>query len=206
VIPFSVVIPTRGDVDLTEIIASYDGIADEVICWDNSKRKDLSVYARYAMIEEARNDLMLTQDDDVIVSNPQAIVDEWDTYAAVNQTRDHVVCNMPPEFRAQPFYKEHALVGFGGVFHRDAPKRAFERWADYHWTQDGSSPAELHPHGDFFHRRCDVVFTALTPRVLVDVPIRNLPYYDAPNRSWRQKNHFSERKKMLKLALQVRDA
>ena len=44
--------------------------------WDNSSA-DLSVYGRYAAIEDARGDLIYVQDDDVIVSDPQAIVDAW---------------------------------------------------------------------------------------------------------------------------------
>jgi hypothetical protein len=215
---------TRGDVDMSPII---DSLPEEweIIVWNNGARRvysgrsgrdvapkaglfpgidytvhDLSVYGRYAAVEYALNDLIFVMDDDVIVSDPQSIVDEWDAYAAVNQTRDHVVCNMPEAHRSQPFYKEHALVGFGAVFHRDAPTRAFDGFF-------AALKGQYFIHNmDWFYRRCDVVFTALTPRVLVDVPIRNLPYYDAPNRSWKQKDHFRERKEMLRLALQVRDA
>jgi hypothetical protein len=193
-----------------------------------SEYPDLSVYGRYAAIEHAQNDLIYVQDDDCIVSDPRSIVHAWliaqrecresswdpqklwqgtpnpGDLAAISKG-EHVACNMPANFR-HSFYQEHALVGFGAVFHRDAPKRAFERWADYHWTQDGSAPPDLHPHGEFFHRTCDIVFTALTPRVLVDVPYDDLPWASAENRMWKQPTHREERQRMLDLVKQVRDA
>ena len=36
----------------------------EIVVWDNSKRPDLSVYGRYAAIEECKNDIIFTMDDD----------------------------------------------------------------------------------------------------------------------------------------------
>ena len=205
---FSVVIPTRGDVDLTEIIASYDNIADEVLIWDNSKREDLSVYGRCAMIAEARNDLIVTQDDDCIISDPMAIVDAWwdkwhyaENYHPMGGDKG-VVCNMPPEFR-HDLYTEHALVGFGAVFHRDAPKRAFTRMAQATKTIHTGGPRLDEVYA--FNRTCDVAFTTLTPRVLVDVPRRNLWWAEDTTRMYRQANHVHERQKMLELCLQIRD-
>lgn len=209
---FSVVIPTRGDQDLAPIIESYDGIADEVLIWDNSVRDDLGVYGRYAMIEEARNGLILTQDDDCVVSDPQAIVEVWkDAWQAGIQGRagalqfhaaadEHIVCNMPPEFR-HDFYRDHALVGFGAVFHRDAPEQAFRRleeadpFVTHLSVEDAPTP---------FVRTCDIVFTALTPRVLVDVPKENLPWATDEARMYRQPEHVAERSRMLELVRKVR--
>jgi hypothetical protein len=59
---------------------------------------------------------------------------------------------------------------------------------------------------DFWHRTCDIVFTALTPRVLVDVPYEDLPWASAENRMWKQPTHREERGRMLELVRQVRDA
>lgn len=187
---------------------------------------DLAVYGRYAAIEHASGDLIYVQDDDVIVSDPERIVRTWSTAQRECQegswdpqklwigapnpgdlagisAGNHVVCNMPPEFR-HDFYREHALVGFGAVFHRDAPERAFERF--WNASDDlGTLSKETLRAGALFQRTCDVVFTALTPRVLVDVPIRHLPWYDAPTRMHKQPDHVGERARMLELALRVRD-
>jgi hypothetical protein len=146
------------------------------------------------------------------VSDPKALVRAWHESkdAAANDARAlwhespdnlreistgrHVVCNMPPEFR-HDFYTDHALVGFGACFHRDAPERAFKNWP-------------IWPGGDidFFHRTCDIVFTALTPRVLVDVPKTNLWWAEDESRMWRQPAHIEERTRMLELVKKVRDA
>jgi hypothetical protein len=219
------IVVTRGDVDLSPIFDSFiaAGFGEgQVYVWDNSKLEDLAVYGRYAAIEHAKTDLIYVQDDDVVLHHGsiEAIINAWlqganygiegpprtVTFVPVGvAARDVVVCNMPANFRARHFYDEHSLVGFGACFHRDAPRRAFGRWADYIWTQDGSAPDELHPTGEFFHRTCDIVFTGLTPRVLVDVPYDDLPWASADNRMWKQPTHQEERSRMLELVLKVRD-
>jgi hypothetical protein len=208
----SAVIVTRGDVDLTQIIDSLtDAGIPDVIVWDNSVREDVAVYGRYLGIEDAKHDLIYVQDDDVL-HTPDGIRemirahDPEGNLVVFDGPDSYVTCNMPANFRKQSFYAEHALVGFGAVFHRDLPREAFERWAHYHWTQDGSAPAELHPHGEFFHRRCDLVFTALTPRVLVDVLYEDMPWASAPNRMWMRPEHRDEGWQMLELTKKVRDA
>lgn len=215
------IIVTRGDHDLTPVLASLPE-EWEVLVWDNGKGThfrrhpggqvieglceipDLSVYGRYAAIAHTDAELIYVQDDDCVVSDPGAVVRSWNDVALelgeidrVN-TRDHVVCNMPPEFRHR-FYQDHALVGFGAAFHRDAPERAFQRWDQVPIGRDG-----LEPEMEIFRRTCDIVFTGLTPLVLVDVPVRNLPWaYDA-DRMYHQRGHLSERSAMLDLVRKVR--
>jgi hypothetical protein len=105
---------------------------------------------------------------------------------------------MPPEFR-HVFYTEHALVGFGSAFHRDAPGRAFDRFSPFYRSIYNETRSN-----DAFHRCCDVVFTGLTPRVLVDVPKTDLAYASAPNRMWKQPEHQGERQRMLDIVRRVR--
>lgn len=224
------IIVTRGDHDLGEILDSLPDEWERII-WDNhggimihknegdwrgdgppqpDNWADLSVYGRYAAIEYASHDLIYVQDDDCVVSDPQAIVDEWTTVREFNIAQHpgmpydrHVVCNMPSEFR-HGFYEEHALVGFGACFHRDAPARAFERFQlhEYGLTFPLTSPTEV----SWFHRTCDVLFTTLTPRVLVDIPKTNLPWAEGSDRMYRQQEHQAERGRMLETACRVRDA
>jgi hypothetical protein len=201
---------------------------------------DLSVYGRYAAIEYASHDLIYVQDDDVIVSDPQAIVDSfiWTRDCAKHgMTRlqetpsghfvwacdgehdnpptcvlDEVVCNMPPEFR--PHYDDSALVGFGACFHRDAPGRAFDRyakavaegWCPPHPSMWGKTSFPNPTQDESWLRCCDVVFTTLTPRVLVDVPKENREFAEGPDRMYRQPDHVGERARMLELVRKVRDA
>lgn len=208
----SAIIVTRGDqTDGVERIIDELPEEWEKLVWDNGALAlyaypppnrywnvdDLGVYGRYAAIEYVSNDLIYVQDDDCIVSDPQAIVNEWRAVERFNLDHhpgmpyaDHVVCNMPPEFR-HDFYRDHALVGFGAVFHRDAPARAFRRF-------QGCGSAAM------FQRTCDIVFTALTPLALVDVPVEHLPYAHDDNRMWRQPSHVGERAAMLELVRRAR--
>lgn len=211
------IIVTRGDVELDAIHDSIP-MGWETIVWNNGLElafrysapwqvqevipgKDVSVYGRYAAIEYASNDLIYVQDDDCVVSNPQALVDVWVEVSGATvglpPTWNQVVCNMPQEFR-HSFYEDHALVGFGAAFHRDAPTRAFDRFR--------SDPDGDWVEGWFFRRTCDIVFTALTPRVLVDVPRQDLPWFDDDNRMWKQSEHQAERARMLALMKGMRDA
>jgi hypothetical protein len=199
------IVVTKGDQDIRPVLASLPEEWEQVV-WDNSVERDLHVYGRYAAIERTDADLIYVQDDDCIVSDPQALVDAWDemrALAEIEQTPDpaaFVVCNMPPEFR-HDFYTEHALVGFGAVFHRDAPQRAFEKFQmdNYGLTFPLTSPTEV----SWFHRTCDIVFTALTPRVLVNVPVESLPYAYHYDRMYRQPEHQAERVRMLDLVRQI---
>ncbi len=223
---------TRGDVDMRPVLASLPDDW-EVLVYDNgrgiiSKRvlgtllakiivgdtlPDLKVYGRYHAVKWARDDLIYVQDDDCIVSDPQAITDQWATiYEESPMLRQvgHVVCNMPPEYRADPFYAEHSLVGFGAAFHRDIVRAAFSQmfygmvgidreessgWEPLiGWRDDGSIRYTLGSLAHF-HRTCDIVFTYLTQRVLVDVPHENLPYAYGDDRLYR--THVGERERML---------
>ena len=217
-IDVTAVLVTRGDVDLAPVLASLPP-AWEVIVWDNSVREDLAVYGRYAALEEVATALVYCQDDDCIVSDPQALVRAWheSRATAVNDARSllhespenlreiaqgrHVVCNMPARFR-HDFYVDHALVGFGAVFQRDAPARAFARW----FGTERSHRIDDTPEWSRFYRTCDIVFTGLTRRVLVDVPHEDREFASAPGRMWMSHGHVQERKEMLDLVRQVRDS
>lgn len=113
----------------------------------------------------------------------------------VPQHFHHVVCNMPSEFR-HDFYRHHALVGFGAVFHRGVVEPTFKRYL-------GATGYMTRMLNDEFLRTCDIPFTALNPRVLVDVPKRNLEWCDAPNRMWKQDTHQGERSRVLDRCLQL---
>lgn len=178
------VVVTRGDVELSEIEASLAPFG-EVAVWDNSIGDDLAVYGRYAALAEVESDVVYVQDDDVILplESLEALGDAYEP--------DVLVANMPARFR-HDFYRDHCLVGFGAVFDRDLPRYAFDRF-----------PVE---EGTAFLRTCDIVFTALTPRKLVDVAYRDMPWSSAPGRMWTTAGHVEERTRMLELVRQVRDA
>lgn len=179
----SAVIVTRGDVDLEPIIATIP-LAWDLVVWDNSRRENLCVYGRYAALQECEHEIVYVQDDDC-VTDPSAIVAAYDA--------GRIVANMPPEFRRR--YPDSCLIGFGAVFDRDLPARAFARYSTVKW------PARMTPD---FHRTCDVAFTALTERTLIDVPYWNLSHAYTAERMYRQAGHMQERRQMLKLVRMLR--
>lgn len=199
------IIVTRGDADLREPLHT---IPEEwqTLVWDNGSGRllersssgfysvvasdlpDLAVYGRYAALDYALNDVIYVQDDDVVVSEPVMIALAADALRfADGSLIDAVVCNMPQEFR-HDFYDEHALSGFGCAFPRSLPGRTFV------WFKDRATLDE-----DVFNRTCDIVFTGLTQRVLVDYPIRSLPIAHADNRMWKQTTHVGERTQVLEI-------
>lgn len=222
------VIPTRGDHDLQPIFESLPE-EWEIIVWVNgdgvrrpwrypagsfpciADAPNVGPHGRFAAIEYAAGDLIFVQDDDVIISDPQAIVDgllvEDQSWSYSNGVRvsgtggllmrvDHVVCNMPPQFR--PNYQDSALVGFGAAFHRDLPEKAFQRFFDHHTSMTRDDP--------LFLRESCRVFTTLTPRILVDIEKTDLPYASDEDRLWRQPGHVSSRDHILSLTREVRDS
>ena len=102
---------------------------------------------------------------------------------------------MPPAFR-HDFYDDHCLVGFGAVFERKLARDAFRRF----WAGRDSRDVDW----GWFSRTCDIVFTGRVPRILADVPYRNLPWATDDSRMYRQPEHVGERKRMLELVRSIR--
>lgn len=242
----SAIIPTRGDVDMRPVLASLP-VEWEVIVWDNSGAlfhywpngarsvhlnvgaldlglrpapelvPNLGPHARFAAIAYATGDVIYVQDDDVIVSDPQAIVtalvtrqcpecDALDhqemtdgswichTCGCVEQLPESIVCNVPEAFRVH--YPDSGIVGFGAAFHRDVPELAFARFFARHPAMQRDDPL-------FLRESCRVV-TTLTPRVLVDVEKVDREFASNPDRLWKQPDHFWAAQRMINLARMAR--
>lgn len=209
----SAIIPTRGNVDMQPVVESMPE-GWEVLVWDNRRGEvlercpsglafradvpdphDLGPHARFAAIAYAAHPLIYVQDDDVIVSDPQAIVDEF-----VEENHpgdpDFVVCNIPAEFRRH--YPDSGMVGFGAAFHSDTPERAFARFFARFKNMRRDDPL-------FLRESCRIV-TTLTPIVRVDVAKTDREFASDPDRLWKQPDHFWAAQRMIKLARIARDA
>lgn len=204
------VVVTRGDVDLEPTLEPLRFLR-EVVVWDNSQREDLAVYGRYAAIEEAKGDAILVVDDDVELS-AEAV-----TALRAAYKPGVLTANMPPEHQRR--YPDSALVGFGAIFDRDLPERAFERFFPEMLNPDPADPEwgrysfrsrkgyEIYfESAQQFHRTCDIVFSALTPRKIIDVPFTMLPHTWAENRMYRTPGNTEERTHVLDAARRVRRA
>lgn len=163
------VIPTRGDVDLGQILANLlknEEVAEIIIEVSGAP------YGRYTGARIARCPVILTQDDDCITDVP----------LLVKNYRSGVVVNLMSEKNAANYDGDETLVGYGAIFDRAlvAVLNGKERDA-------------------VFLRECDRVFTALNKHHTVIVKsTHNLPSATADNRMYRQKGHADSIKEIRK--------
>jgi hypothetical protein len=195
------VLVTRGDVSLEAVRASLP--FENVIVYDNSVQPDLAVYGRYQGLLEAPDDVIYVQDDDCLLP-PESIAALVAAYEP-----GMLVANMPERFRQH--YPDSCLVGFGAIFDKDLPTKAFIRYFAHEkrdiptFQVNGNHAPSFYVPATFL-RTCDVVFSTLTPRKLLDVPHEDLPWASDANRMWKQSAHYGERQEMLKLARSIRDS
>lgn len=208
----SAIVVTRGNVELDEIIDSVPS-GWEVIEWNNGAQAayrhpapntywnapNVGVYGRYAAIEKAQGDVIYVQDDDVVL--------EPGSFDALLAAYEPGVVTANMSAWHQQHTLDSALVGFGSVFDRDLPAQAFARFfAGVRNESLGMSAMFAEPghaYQQLFHRTCDVVFTALTPRKAIDVPYRYLPCASDADRMSRQEGFAVERERVLDLARRI---
>jgi hypothetical protein len=203
----SAIIVTRGNVDLKPILRALPR-GWEVLVWNNGETgepglyrrvadsllarrilgapiPDLSVYGRYAAIEHAEHRVIYVQDDDAITPALEI---------ASHYEPGRLVANMPRS--RWEGYPDSSLLGWGAIFDRNLPGLAFERKPIFDvWDLD---PA-------WFHLTCDVVFSSLTPRTVVDYPFEHLPWAEGPDRMFTSRpTHSDERERMLELCRSIR--
>jgi hypothetical protein len=168
------VLVTKGNVPLDQITANLP-MSWRLGIWDNSKHLDFSVFGRYVSACRVSGDEILYFQDDDCVTDPAAIVREWEP--------GKIVCNMPVSLGHRANYQDQLdkLVGFGCVCERSLIKETFERFWKYF------------PIDRVCLREADRIFTGLNAEriKLVDVPVRHLEWATAPDRLYRQAEHVS---------------
>lgn len=220
----SAVLVTRGNVDMAPVLDSLPPHWEKVV-WDNSGRvtvystlvhdlgmehlarmsndcEDMGVYGRYAALRHAHHDLIYVQDDDCLVAAPHLIADRWCELTG-EPGRQGLVANMPLRF-VEAGYTDSCLVGFGACFHRDLWPIALGRWTEGLGVDRALAIAE--GEREFFRRTCDVVLTTQVEREIVDVGYEDREFASDPDRMWKQPHHVGERKRMLELCREARDA
>lgn len=211
----SAIIVTRGNVDLKPILRSLPR-GWEVLVWNNGEvgepglyrrvldgilarrihgilaRRilgypipDLAVYGRFAAIEHAEHDVIYAQDDDAITPA---------LHIASHYEPGRLVANMPRS--RWEGYPDSALLGWGAIFDRELPGEAFGK-IPHLFASDADR--------DWFNVTCDVAFSALTPRTIVDLPFEHLPWAEGPDRMFTSRpTHSEERQRMLELCRSIR--
>ena len=171
--PPTACIVTRGDVDLDPVLNSLPPTWPVDIYDNSSEDADLAVLGRYISINRVRSDVVYVQDDDCVLA-PEAFVQLVREYEP-----GVLVANMPERFR--PHYSDSCLIGFGALFDRWLPERAFDK------VPGGAETVN-------FNRTADVYFTTLTERrKFLDLPFKHLPWATDESRMYRQKDHVGER-------------
>ena len=162
---------TRGNVDMQPIL---DSIPDEweKIVWNNAERDDLGIYGRYAAIAEATHDVIVTQDDDLIVTCWEQLLEAYEPGV--------LTVNYP-----QPW--DIPWVARGAIFDRHLPAEAFAIY-------DTAHPRDR----DFTHYICDGIFAQLTPkRKVVDYGSVDLPYCNDSGRISTEGGWYGERRDLI---------
>lgn len=180
----SAVLVTRGDVDLSEILASIAAAGiEDVIVWNNAERSaDLSCYGRYAGIAEARHEFIYHQDDDLIAPISELLA-EYDPV----EDRQTIVANN----RADETW---LLTAMGTLFHRSLGETCFDRYISlYGFDAD-------------FCRVSDVVFAYQHPYRRVVLGYRDLPWQTAANRMYHQPDHYLVRERARERTLALPEA
>ncbi len=116
----SAVLVTRGDVDMSPIVNTLP-VGMEVVMWDNSVREDFGVFGRYMGCLEATRPVVYVQDDDCLVRNIPELLASYRPGWVVGNRKNDVA-------RAR-YYEGTTLLGWGAVFDRELPWRAFARYA-----------------------------------------------------------------------------
>jgi hypothetical protein len=176
---------TRGDVDMTPVLETLP--FSDTIIWDNSKKTvDRGRYGRYLAIQEAKNPIIYFQDDDCIINCHEELLSRY--YPG------GIIANMPKKER--DWLKDTVLVGWGCLFDWYLPDRAFINYTKV-WNEEKDPEWRI--------KGCDWIFPAMTPNKSIDGGVKHLPWYDAPNRTWKQSDFVERRDKYLKRARKARD-
>jgi len=181
------VIVTRGDQDLTPILATLQQYGETII-WNDLERGSQGCYGRYLAAKETARTVVYYQDDDVIFTAHDALLALYEP--------GRMVVNMPSPWYEIAGYDKlgQALVGAGSLVDRDLPDTALYRYLTEY------------PADDLFLTYCDVVVGMLTPHTRVDLGYEVLPYASAPGRIYTTPGAADRKRYMQQLVLQLRDS
>ncbi len=182
----SAVLITRGDVDLEPIISTLP--YNDLVVWDATERSgDASCYSRYLAAEEAEHDVIYFQDDDLLFTAHDGLLDAYEP--------GRLVGNMPSPWWERERYDQIncVLTGAGALVDKDLWVAAFQRyWAEW-------------PHDEYFETYCDHVGGILTPSTRHDFGYRILPHATAEGRINTSPGQALRKAMVVNRALEIRE-
>ena len=156
---------------MTEILDSL-AVFSEVIVWDNSKRENLGIYGRFAAIKEARNKVIATQSDDVVVTHWPEILAAYEPGV--------VTINYPQEW-------DIPWICCGTVFDKGLEQKAFDRYEAVYELDD-----------DFRFYICDGIFATLAdPRKVLAYPYKELPWANDSGRVSTEPGWYNDKRDLI---------
>ncbi len=212
------VLVTRGDVKMGQIL---DSIPPEwpVVLWNNASHSlanptwqrwpantsrypsygpsgpasDQKVWGRYEALSLVETPLAFFQDDDCLLRPEtfEALLEAWEPGYVVGNAFDDPV--------RLAKYHDTTLLGWGSVFEKHLPFKAFDRYATFG------------PVDDVFKTGlgAEITFPMLTPSKTITHGIEWLdddgPVLERPNRMWKQPSFYKELDAWLTHARWVRD-
>lgn len=179
----SAVLVTRGNVDLAPILATLP--YKDIVIWDNSKREDLKVFGRYLALHEIKNEIVYFQDDDVIFTEHQRLLDLYEPGV--------VVANMDDSWVQACGYHDLVMMGAGSICDRAIAGDVFHQYLDV-W-----------PYDDEFILECDFVFGTLVNGKKVDLGYTARPFSDDADRLYTQPWQWDKKALVRQKARLVRD-
>jgi hypothetical protein len=189
----SAVLVTRGNVDLTPVLDSL--IFDDVVVWDNSvEDRDQMTYGRALAVARANNDVIWSQDDDIIHTpeNQLAIIENYEPGVLVGCMWDEWSEGAKTQGIAQG-YDDLVFAGSGSVYDRTVPGEAILRYLD------------RYPLDDFFRLWCDTLIGVIAPNRQLDIRFECLPTATDDYRMCNQDNAVELKTEAIMRARQVRD-
>ena len=189
----SAVIVTRGDVDLSPVLESL--IFDDIVVWDNSRsEQDQMTFGRVLAGRRARNEIVYSQDDDLIHTR------EAQEQIVASYAEGVLSGCMWPEWSAgakkqgiENGYDDLVFPGSGSIS---------DLWL---WEECISEYLEEWPADDFFRLWSDTIIGIIAPTRQLDIRFRILPCADADNRMAHLPDAVANKTEAIRRARLIRD-
>jgi len=130
--------------EIKEYLGQFDFI-DEILAWENTEERNIGVYGRYLMAEQAKNDIIYTQDDDCIIGNIQEIYDTFDGEHLSNGIKGNAIKEYASQKENNPYI---TLIGWGAFYKKE-------------WVNVIDEYLKEYPEDEMFYECADRVFTYL---------------------------------------------
>lgn len=189
----SAVIVTRGDVDLTPVLEAL--IFEDVTVWDNSASKqDQMTYGRVLAAKRARNEVIYSQDDDLIHTR------EAQEQIVASYEEGKLAGCMWPEWSAgakkqgiENGYDDIVFPGSGSIS---------DLWL---WEDCIGEYLDEWPMDDFFRLWSDTIIGVIAPTHQLDIRFRTLLCAKADNRMAHLPDAVANKTEAIRRARLVRD-